>query len=66
LIPGEEGLVSASTLLADATFHVLRDSEETIVATWDEGRWWTSEESDAFTAAIEAEFDGEEDRRAPP
>jgi hypothetical protein len=65
LIPGEEGLVSASTLLGDATFHVLRDSEETIVATWDEGRWWTPEESDAFTVAIEAEFDGEEDRRAP-
>jgi len=42
----------ASALLAESLFHVLRDPAGKIVATWDEGRWWTPEESDAFTAMI--------------
>lgn len=33
-------------------FYVLRDAEGQIVATWDEGRWWTPAESAAFTAVM--------------
>jgi hypothetical protein len=29
-------------------YSYLRDPEGTLVATWDEGRWWTPEESEAF------------------
>ena len=28
--------------------HVLRDASGAIVAMWDEGRWWTVDESEAF------------------
>jgi hypothetical protein len=48
--------VAATTLLAECTFTALRDPDGAIVATWDEGRWWTPSESDAFTAAIVAEL----------
>lgn len=34
-----------TTLLA---WRYLRDPEGKLVATWDEGRWWTPEESEAF------------------
>jgi hypothetical protein len=30
----------------------LGNTEGEVVATWDEGRWWTPQESDAFTAAL--------------
>jgi hypothetical protein len=36
------------------TFIYLRNSENEIVATWDEGRWWTSDESAAFTLMARA------------
>jgi Fe-S cluster assembly ATPase SufC len=31
---------------------VLRDDDGVVVATWDEGRWWTPAESDAFVATL--------------
>jgi hypothetical protein len=31
---------------------VLRDDDGVVVATWDEGRWWTQEESDAFLLTL--------------
>jgi hypothetical protein len=46
----------ARNILAAARLVVLRDPSGAIVATWDEGRWWTPEESDAFSAAIAAEL----------
>jgi hypothetical protein len=42
--------------LADVVVIVLRDSGGSIVATWDDGRWWTAEESDALTDALEDEL----------
>ena len=42
----------AAAILAESTFRVLRDPAGTIVASWDEGRWWTPDESDAFTQAL--------------
>lgn len=60
LITGSSSMVvgpdEAATILAAGRALVLRDPDESIVATWDEGRWWTREESDAFTAAIVAEL----------
>lgn len=38
---------------------VLRDPEGAIVATWDEGRWWTPEESARFVEALTSELGGE-------
>jgi hypothetical protein len=40
----------AKAILAESTFRVMRDPERAIVATWDEGRWWTPAESDAYSA----------------
>ena len=31
------------------TFIYLKNAEDEIVATWDEGRWWTPDESASFT-----------------
>jgi hypothetical protein len=31
---------------------VLRGDDGVVVATWDEGRWWTPAESDAFVATL--------------
>ena len=53
------GPAEANAILAASQYLVLRDPDGVIVATWDEGRWWTPEESDAFTAAIVAELKGE-------
>lgn len=33
-------------------FFVLRNDESEIVAVWDEGRWWTPAESEAFVATM--------------
>lgn len=33
-------------------YSVLHDEDGTIVATWDEGRWWTPEESEAWVATM--------------
>jgi hypothetical protein len=44
----------ARLALAGATFLVLRDPRGVIVATRDEGRWWTLDEFDAFTALAAA------------
>jgi hypothetical protein len=52
VVPGEVVQVSAATLLAEAKFRALRDRDSRIVATWDEGHWWTPSESVAFTAAL--------------
>jgi len=38
---------------------VLRDPDGTIVATWDEGRWWTPEESARFVEVLTSEIGGE-------
>jgi hypothetical protein len=57
VVPGETVLIdvaTADTIMADALFVVLRDPSGKIVATWDEGRWWTPEESARFTAALVA------------
>ena len=39
----------AATILASTTFRVLLDPDGRIVAAWDEERWWTPSECDAFT-----------------
>jgi hypothetical protein len=36
-------------------FKVLRDPSRAVVAQWDEGRWWTPAESDAFLRQLVAE-----------
>lgn len=51
------GPVEANTILAGSVFRALRNREGVIVATWDEGRWWTPEESDAFIAAMVRELE---------
>jgi hypothetical protein len=58
LVPGRLKLTpeAAETVFAEAQYIVLRDPQNAIVATWDEGRWWTAEESAAFVAAIVAEM----------
>lgn len=43
---------TAALLLRHAKLKVLRDTQGRIVATWDEGRWWTPEESDEFSRRI--------------
>jgi hypothetical protein len=47
---------AAALLAQESGHHVLRNREGAIIATWDEGRWWTPEESEAFTAALVAEL----------
>ena len=36
-------------IVLDERFQVLRDPDGAVVATWDEGRWWTPDESAEFT-----------------
>jgi hypothetical protein len=45
---------TAAQLLRSAAFRVLRDPEGGIVATWDEGRWWTPDESAEFLRQLVA------------
>jgi hypothetical protein len=40
---------------AGAVFIVLRNGGGSIVATWSEGRWWTPQESDRYSDALDAE-----------
>lgn len=49
----------AAQLLREGTYHVLRDRDGLIVATWDEGRWWTPAESAQFDAHLAAELAAE-------
>ena len=59
LVPGHELWVNAeqaASILSESTFAVLRDEDGWILATWDEGRWWTREDSDAFTRAVADEL----------
>jgi hypothetical protein len=51
----------AAQILRDTYSRVLRDAEENIVATWDEGRWWTPDESAEFLRLIVADLAGEND-----
>jgi hypothetical protein len=53
----EMGPAQVASAPAGSKFLVLRDPSGAIVATWDEGRWWTPEESDALTAALISEVD---------
>jgi hypothetical protein len=58
LVPGETVLVDpqlASDILREMPALVLCDPEGAIVATWDEGRWWTPDESAEFVRRIIAE-----------
>jgi hypothetical protein len=41
--------IQGKAKLDGLTFIFLKNNEEEIVATWDEGRWWTPDESAAFT-----------------
>jgi hypothetical protein len=45
----------AAKVLRQGRYGVLCGPDGNIVATWDEGRWWTPEESDEFTRRIVAE-----------
>jgi len=66
IAPAEEYLVEGTVadipvqaivaFLERAVFIVLRDETGAIVATWDEGRWWTPSESEAYTAVLVAEL----------
>ena len=47
---------TAAQILRQATVRVLRDPGGKIVATWDEGRWWTPTESAEFLRQIVAEI----------
>lgn len=46
----------AARIMRDAHFIVLRDIGGSIVATWDEGRWWTPDESAEFQRQLVAEM----------
>jgi len=50
----------AAQLMRAARVPVLRDPVGRIVATWDEGRWWTPDESAEFLRRIVAEINGGE------
>ena len=50
--PQDIALDLAGQILKNVTFRVLRDPAGKIVATWDEGRWWTPSESDEFQRRI--------------
>jgi hypothetical protein len=58
-VPGRQTITPdlASQMLAQAMYRVLRDGHGAIVATWDEGRWWTPDESEAFVAQLIAEHE---------
>ncbi len=43
-------------VMRQARHRVLRDPHGEIVATWDEGRWWTPSESGEFTRRLVAEM----------
>ena len=43
--PFEIDAVTAEAIGASRLFRVMRDPKGRIVATWDEGRWWTPDES---------------------
>lgn len=45
-----------AAIMARSSFRVLRDEDENIVANWDEGRWWTPEESTAFIKLIQRDI----------
>jgi hypothetical protein len=42
----------AGRILRDVTFRALRDPAGKVVATWDEGRWWTPSELEEFQRRI--------------
>jgi hypothetical protein len=46
----------AETILAETSSIALRNDEGKILATWDEGRWWTPQESDAFIRQLKKEL----------
>lgn len=48
LVDGQMQLQPPYEGATPASYLYLRDQDGKIVATWDEGRWWTSEESAAF------------------
>ncbi len=50
---------TAERLFAEGVVGVLRDSDGKIVATWDEGRWWTPDESRQFHDALVRAREGE-------
>ena len=55
LVEGETVTLAADearSIMAEARFRVLRDPEGRIVATWDEGRWFTPEESQAYVQRL--------------
>ena len=62
LVSGSQMLTPdvAAQVMRNALFRVLRDPDGSIVATWDEGRWWTPDESEAFTALLVAQYRREE------
>jgi hypothetical protein len=43
------GTIQENAKAQGLTFIYLKNAEGEIVATWDEGRWWTPDESAAFT-----------------
>jgi hypothetical protein len=57
LVSGQQTITmeTARRILAESWVYVLRDGDGRIVATWDEGRWWTPDESAEFLAALLAE-----------
>ena len=57
LVEGEQliGPEVAAQVLRHSMWGALRDPEGKIVATWDEGRWWTPSESAEFVRRIIAE-----------
>ena len=58
LVEGEQWVsreIAAQTL-RHLLARALRDPAGKIVATWDEGRWWTPDESAELTRRIAAEF----------
>jgi hypothetical protein len=46
--PEQVGWLQGQAQAQGMTFIYLRNAEDEIVATWDEGRWWTPDESAAF------------------
>jgi hypothetical protein len=48
----------AHGILRSSKFRVLTDRTGNVVATWDEGRWWTPKESAEFLKQIVAEMRG--------
>lgn len=47
--PETVGTLQANAKANGLTFVYLKNTEGKIVATWDEGRWWTPDESAAFS-----------------